>query len=231
MLVFNCTQAACDFFTRKVKGSTVTPVQPAPSRQWQSDVFNDADARPLSLDQWQVHCVTRKRKPVLLAMHMTTRYAMVFADIKRGDLDGFLRQFLERLLNQMMTLGIMLGLLSKAEQAEVVERFMQSHDVFQIFARSDRSVQAHINQVLFHFDQLLEGARALPAGTHEAAGFDAQANRMIRKIGPKEIGYFCPDEAMLSYWWERVGHLDRASSQEAQLRFKLLKRDQPDSQA
>lgn len=231
MLVFNCTQAACDFFTRKVKGSNVTPVQPAPSRQWQSDVFNKADGRTLSLDQWQVHCVTRKRKPVLLAMHMTTRYAMVFADIKRADLDGFLLQFVERWLNQMMTLGITLGLLNEVEQAEVAERFIQSHDQFKIFARNDRSVQAHINQVLFHFDLLLEEARALPANTQEAAGFDAQANRMIRKIGPKEIGYFCPDEAMLSYWWERVGHLDRASSQEAQLRFKLLKRDQPDSQA
>ncbi|KQQ49258.1 hypothetical protein ASF84_23440 [Pseudomonas sp. Leaf127] len=230
MLVLNCTQAACDFFTRKVKGSTVTPVQPAPSKKWQDDAFNDADGRPLPQDQWQVHCVTRKRKPVLMVMHMPTRYAMVFTDIKRADLAGFLQQFVERLLNQMMTLGIMLGLLREDEHAGVIERFMQSHDQFQIFARSDRSVQSHINQALFHFDLMLEDIGVLPANTQEAAGFDAQVNRTIRKIGPKEIGYFCPDEAMLAYWWERVGHLDRASSQEAQLRFKLLKNERPEGQ-
>jgi hypothetical protein len=74
MLIFNCTEAASKFFSRVHKGKKITRVESPPS-----PVIED-DGPDESAEQWLVHAVTVQRKHVLFAIHIPTRYCMIFAD-------------------------------------------------------------------------------------------------------------------------------------------------------
>lgn len=80
MLVFNCSEAASDFFSRVHKGKKITPVQRPPSTTFDDDQAGDSTSAP---SQWLVHAITVQRKHVLLAIHLQTRYCMIFADMKK----------------------------------------------------------------------------------------------------------------------------------------------------
>ncbi|MGL5996204.1 MAG: DUF6933 domain-containing protein [Pseudomonas proteolytica] len=209
MLTFNCTQATCKFFSRKDNGKQISRVQTAPSPDWRTD----ADHHRHSSAQWQLHTVKIKRKFVLLAMHMETRFAMVFVGIKQNDLHDFIHSFVERWLNEMIRLGMQLGFLSEAELPLVSERFLQQHLQFELVQRSDRSVQGHMNQNLAHLEDLAAEVGALPANEHEATGFDKWVNGHLRSIGGCP-GYFYPDEEMLQYWWAHFGPTQRTTSEQ-----------------
>lgn len=83
MLIFNCTEAASNFFSRVSKGKKNTAVEKPPS-----PVIEDDGAGELC-EQWLVHVITVQRKHVLFVIHVQTRYCMIFADAKKADVEGF----------------------------------------------------------------------------------------------------------------------------------------------
>lgn len=107
MLVFNCTKAACEFFTVTRKGQKQTPVVAPPSKLFNEDSEHllDKKGNKPELMQWFIHAIKVKRKHVLVAMELNSRYSMLFADLKKGDVQGFIGIFHERLLNNMQWYG------------------------------------------------------------------------------------------------------------------------------
>lgn len=96
MLIFNCTEAASNFFSRVSKGKKITPVEKPPSPVIEDDELGDLD------EQWLVHAISVQRKHVLFVIHVRTRYCMIFADAKKADIEGFVRRFSERWINGLM---------------------------------------------------------------------------------------------------------------------------------
>lgn len=80
MLIFNCTEAASNFFSRVSKGKKVTPIEKPPSPVIEDDELGELD------EQWLVHVITVQRKHVLFVIHVRTRYCMIFAGAKKRKL-------------------------------------------------------------------------------------------------------------------------------------------------
>lgn len=218
MLVFNCTEAASDFFSRVHKGKKITPVQNPPSATIADDHAGDSKSE---LSQWLVHAITVQRKHVLLAIHLQTRYCMIFADMKKADVDGFVQAFTQRWMNNMLDHAMHSGVLEWVEYPSMYERFTELNREFSFYRRSDRSAQGHLNEIVWIFKAHAADAGCLPTDEVAASGYDTWTNRTPRgSKGHKDL-YF-PDEEMLIHWLQKFCGANEASAQEArELRSQL----------
>jgi hypothetical protein len=94
MLVFNCTKTAAEFFTVTRQGKKQSPLEKPPT-----PAIIDTQHENLPVSSWLVHAIKVQRKNVLIAMHVHTRYAMVFTGLQKGNYAEFSRQWLERPLS------------------------------------------------------------------------------------------------------------------------------------
>jgi hypothetical protein len=196
MLVFNCSAAACAFFSTKKAGKTVTRVEPSLF----ADCRSDSDEQGKLLEQWVVHVSTLKRKNLVIAMHVQTRYALVFLDIKKNDFDGFLQRFTQRWLDEMNYFAEYLGCFQHFDYAAREALFRSLHGEAHVCKGSDRSVSAHINQ-------LTEGLRygfedPVAEAIEDPASLYKWFNTMLRKTAVKE-DYSVPETTMFVHWWGR----------------------------
>jgi hypothetical protein len=193
MLIFDCTQSACEFFSSKVKGQLVSHVQPASA----AETLEVADATWPAVDRWQLHCVKFGRTNVLVAVQVDTRFAMTFVKLKPGDVKGFLEQFCGRYQIELLLLAdnTQVPLPPQTELQRHAIAWAESMSPAYFFKRNDRSVQSHITQVLDYADQVAY-EKGLPVEVEDVIAFDMRVNRFLRKIGGKG-DYFHPDEEML----------------------------------
>lgn len=119
MLIFNCTEAASDFFSRVHKGKKITPVQKPPS-----PVIEDDEVGEFT-EQWLVHATTVQRKHVLYVIHVPSRYCMIFADAKKADVEGFVHRFTERWIYGQMRHAGQFDLLQWVDDEPMMERFQE----------------------------------------------------------------------------------------------------------
>lgn len=224
MLVFNCTKAAAEFFTVTRHGKKYSPLQ-APQTDTQDDC--GTEAQPVS--QWLVHAVKVRRKHVLIAMHIHTRYAMVFCDLKKGDKGTFLTLFMERLFNNMLFFAEEFALCNEADFRQIFAGFDEYHRDICFCLRGDRSVQNHINDVAWQFEESVNDVGYFPDSYAEGALFDEWVNSTIRSVRQSK-DYFFPDEAMFTRWFTRYS--GRGNSDEAVIlrSFDALRR-RPQSHA
>ncbi|MGA3681062.1 DUF6933 domain-containing protein [Pseudomonas graminis] len=201
MLIFDCTQDACDFFSKKVKGKIISAVQPAAAAQ---SLEPDSAAQE-RVDRWQLHVTKFGRLHVLLAMKVDTRYAMMFVGLKRNDVTGFLEQFTARYFVEVLVLaGNVRGEIPpQAELQRHVDLWEKSFQPVYFFKRSDRSVQAHINDVLYMAAYDAYKGQGLPVEESELIAFDGSANGMLRSIRGGD--YFYPAELELKQVYPRLG--------------------------
>lgn len=218
MLVFNCTEAASDFFSRVHKGKKITPVQNPPSATIADDHAGDSKSE---LSQWLVHAITVQRKHVLLVIHLQTRYCMIFADMKKADADSFVQAFTQRWMNNMLDHAMQSGVLEWVEYPSMLERFTELNREFSFYRRSDRSAQGHLNEIVWIFKDQAADAGCLPTDEGAASCYDIKTNRFIRsRAGLKHS--FLPDEEMLIHWLQKFCGASEASAQEArELRSQL----------
>ncbi|MDT4859089.1 hypothetical protein FQZ97_935860 [compost metagenome] len=195
MLIFNCTGAADDFFSVVEQGRKISRVQPARPEE---DV-GAGDGESHLLSQWVVHAIRVRRRSVLLAMHVETRYCMVFVGIKKADLGAFVQLFIARWLDGMQRFGATLGVLAEAELPLMVARFMEAHRGFRLTRAGDRSVQAHMNEVLGQFRGFVEDYDSFPEDELQASMFDDWANDTPRSTRQSK-DYFFPDIVMFEAW-------------------------------
>ncbi len=184
MLLFNCTKDACAALTAKRNGVATSLVNDQPLPETDTPWV------------WQLHAVKIMRQSVLVAMHVDTRFAMMFWGMKKGDRESFLRLFFERLANQLTWLAQDAGALDEAGCDAMVNRLIAVHRTFRFQLGSDRSVQTHINEVVHCCRDAVADNGCFPDNYEEAAGFEQHLNGMIRSIRGGD--YFHPDDALLS---------------------------------
>lgn len=180
MLIFDCTQDASDYFSRKVKGKIITAVQPAAAAQ----TLEADSADHERVDRWQLHVTKFGRLHALVAMKVDTRYAMMFVGLKRNDVKGFLEQFTARYLVEVLVLAANVRgeIPPQVELQRHVDAWEESFQPVHFFKRSDRSVQAHINDVLYMAAYDAYEGKGLPVEEPDLIAFGEVPNGMFRSI-------------------------------------------------
>jgi hypothetical protein len=147
---------------------------------------------------WQLHAVRIKRKLVFVVMEQQSRFVMVFWELKKGDVVGLVQQFLERLLFLLGMQCRETGALDEASMQLALQRVVEKCQQIHFTKGTDRSVQAHINEVIMVCRREVESCGCLPDGIAEAAWFDNNQNGFLRTV--RGGAYFYPKEALFRSW-------------------------------
>lgn len=218
MLIFNCTEAASNFFSRVHKGKKITPVEKPPS-----PVIED-DAAGEFTEQWLVHAVTVQRKHVLYVIHVPTRYCMIFADAKKADIEGFIRRFADRWVEGLIRHAGNHDMLRWVDPERMMERLQQGCRESVFYKRGHRGAQKHISEISWFFEDCAAEWGTLPSDEFSAARFDGNVNDTPRSSkGHKDFYY--PDEEMVAHWLRRYAGLDEAGVDAALDRRMEVKRE------
>lgn len=209
MLIFNCTQATQDFFTVTRKGTKQTIIETPPS----SDMGNDAmhlryeDGSPAQPFQWVLHTVSIKRKNCLIAMELNTRFAVTVAAVKKADLDAFLEHFKQILILQVLAYANNNGIWQESDEKAALENGLNHMKEFKFFRRSERSVQAHINDLVLMLRDIADENSAVLEHFQAMFQFNYFTNNKLRrsKAFPAQ-SYITPYEEMLIFWQQHCLH-------------------------
>ena len=203
MLIFNCSKSAAEFFTCIRNNMKSSPLEIAENKKIEEDsktIFLP-DGGASAPYHWQVHAVKVNRKNCLVAMDIQTRYSITIANLKKGDAEGFVKSFIDRLVTNMLRQGKELRVMDEHDFEPMLKEFTEQHSGFRFYQRSDRSVQAHINDVVWHFRNQVESS-GFPKSETEAARFDRFANELLRKTKLSD-DYFTPSDEMTISWLSR----------------------------
>lgn len=218
MLIFNCTEAASNFFSRVSKGKKITPVEKPPSPVIEDDEVGEF------VEQWLVHAITVQRKHVLFVIHVRTRYCMIFAGAKKADVEGFIRRFSERWIEGLMRHAGQHDLLGWVDDEPMMERFQKSCREYVFYKRGHRGAQKHINEISWFFEDAAADRGGLPPDEFSAGRFDGVMNDIPRSSkGHKD--YYYPDEEMTIHWLRVYGGLDDSAAEAARERRMEVKRE------
>ncbi|MEH6353427.1 DUF6933 domain-containing protein [Pseudomonas sp. 3JA] len=219
MLIFNCTEAASNFFSRMSKGKKITPVEKPPS-----PVIEDDEVVVEFAEQWLVHAITVQRKHVLFVIHVQTRYCMIFADAKKADIEGFVQRFSERWINGLMRHAGQHDLLRWVDDEPMMERFRESCREYVFYKRGHRGAQKHINEISWIFEDCAAEWGTLPTDEYAAGRFDGNRNNTPRSSkGHKD--YYYPDEEMIIHWLRVYGGVDDSAAEAARERRMEVRRE------
>ena len=179
MFILNCTQ---DFSARIAPDTNEVP-----------DEAIDINNNPM---QWVLHVFQAKRKYCVVAMHTMSRYSILFVDVKKQNTTSFFALFVQRLLSEMTCL---------CELDEIRLKLMLNNltdlTKFTLCQNSNRSVQAHINDVIWHFKNQIDNADRLPKNDDEMFASGCFVNRLLRKTN-QDKDYFIPEDRMINFWSE-----------------------------
>ncbi|WP_223504669.1 DUF6933 domain-containing protein [Pseudomonas sp. GL-RE-29] len=218
MLIFNCTEAASQFFSRVHKGKKITPVEKPPS-----SIIED-DAPDESAEQWLVHAITVQRKHVLFVIHVQTRYCMIFADAKKADIEGFVQRFTERWINGLIRHAGQYDILRWVDDEPMMERFVENCGDYLFYKRGHRGAQKHLNEIAWVFEDFAAEWGSLPSDEFSAGRFDGDMNDAPRSSkGHKD--YYFPDEEMIAHWLRHYVGLDEPGVRAARERRMEVKRE------
>jgi len=206
MLVFNCTKAATEFFSVTRQGKKISLIEPAPHKT----IVDSLTTSPFPDDtcdnnafqwQWVVHCISIKRKKYLLVMDYHSRYCIMFPAGKKGDDIAFLNRFEMDLKANFRYWVDNISTSPAIDQIKATEYIAQydaavSGCVFH--QRSDRSVQAHMKEVVWQLQGICEEHGPITERL-DCLMFNAIAAQMLRKR-PNEKDYFQANEALYAYW-------------------------------
>lgn len=157
-----------------------------------------ADLRAM---QWYGHRVQVMRRKCVILMEARSRYAMLFAGLTKPDFARFPELIRDRLRREAVAI-CRLDDERSAQLAALVDLIAQP---IQIMPGSDRSVQAHINDVVWHLEWMAGEIGALPANDGDAFGFGMRMNQMLRKC-KGERDFFSPLAAMREFWLGLLAH-------------------------
>jgi hypothetical protein len=218
MLIFNCTEAASNFFSRVHKGKKITPVEKPPSPAIEDDEAGEY------AEQWLVHATTVQRKHVLYVIHVQTRYCMIFADAKKADVEGFIQRFAERWLEGLIRHAGNHDILRWVDAEQMMERFQEGCREYVFYKRGHRGAQKHISEISWFFEDCAAEWGTLPADEVSAGRFDGNVNDTPRSSkGHKD--YYYPDGQMVAHWLRQYCGLDESGINAALARRMEVKRE------
>ena len=204
MLVFNCTKAAVEFFTVTRQGQKVSVLEPAPHKTIAESIETPVFPNGVDTDnngefqwQWVLHCVSIKRKRYLMAMDYQSRFCITVLAGKKGDIYQFLNTFEPMLKACFHSLANESGV-DTVEVENCVDHYDREVNDCAFYPRSDRSVQAHLNDVHWHLERhcyedgmLLEDVDLL--------GFNLFSGQFPRNSKHKKEHFF-PNEEFVNQW-------------------------------
>ena len=210
MLSFNCSKAAIEFFSTTKKGVKTSPIQSAPHKTIAESISTESisteNNKVESISwQWLVHVIKVKRKNIVIVMDYQSRFSITLSGLKKGDEREFLNLFEHHLKCHVMELIPQVCFDEKMIDSSI-EHYFAAHEQSFFYQRSDRSVQAHINDVAWHFDSHVHREGEIPVEV-ELIGFDCFMNQMFRKKkGDKD--YFQPQDEFLKNWLIDYAQID-----------------------
>lgn len=223
MLIFNCTQAAQDFFTVTRKGEKQTIVEAPPSPGMSNDAqhLRYADGSPVQPFQWVLHAVSIKRKNCLIAMEVNTRFAVSVTAVKKADLEYFLEHFKQALIFQVLAYANNNGIWQASDEKIAMGRGLDQMQEFHFFRRSERSVQTHINDVVLMLRDIADANPAVLEHDQAMLQFNYFTNNKLRKSKAFPTkDYITPYEEMLIFWQQH--YLQATHEQLASTRQRLV---------
>ena len=211
MLLFHCSQAAVDGLTTTRKGKPESWVTQEPLPEAATPIW-----------AWYLHQVTIDRQRVWVAMEQQSRFAVVMWGFKKGDGGGLLHAFYERLLNHLISMVTGLGLLNERRAKQLVPHLLAQLSPFHFVPGTDRSVQAHINDVVQACRLAVDEQGCLPNNQDQAANFDLYLNQTPRRVhgGP----FIFPDEQWLCLLLERLAGHHHITSEAVKAAFTAARR-------
>ena len=157
-------------------------------------------AAPLAINpgamQWYGHRVTIMRRKCVLMMELQSRYCMIFTGMTKPDFEDFPERFIDRMWREVVSICQL-----DDDQSEMLAELVLAVAQDQCFqAGHDRSVQAHIKQVVEEIEQAIHYRTGrLPVSDEEMFGLGVRVNERIRKRkGDKD--YFVPLEVFRDFW-------------------------------
>ncbi len=222
MLILNCTKAAADFFSRTIKGKKISPLEAAP-KQTIAESITDSVATTNAPRQWQwlVHAIKVKGKNVLVVMDYQSRFSITLSALKKGNDACFLNSFEHHLTVHVYEMMAAINADSKAIDSSL-ERYRHQHNSSAFYLRGDRSVQAHINDVVWHFRSWADDRGAVPTKV-DLIGQDFFVNQLLRKR-KAEKDYFTPQNEFLHAWLTHYGEYSMAQADESIANLKAKER-------
>jgi hypothetical protein len=152
--------------------------------------------------QWYLHRVTINRKKVVIAMEGRSRYAMIFAGMKKKDFNDFPSMFVHRLVSEVVSICN----LNDEAPDKLISLVTVIAEEMHFQKGSDPSVSAHIRQVSAELDWMIQDIGRLPESTEEEFGAGVKVNSMPRKTA-QDKGYFVPIEMFQDFWMGMLEHL------------------------
>ena len=151
--------------------------------------------------QWYGHRIQVLRRKCVILMELRSRYAVVFTGLTKPDFARFPEIFRDRLLRE----ALVLSQLDEARTERLTGLVGLVAENVEIMPGSDRSVQAHINDVVWHLELMAREIGSLPEDAWQEFNFGLRANQMPRTCkGEKE--YFIPLEVMRGFWLGLLEH-------------------------
>ncbi|ABM03670.1 conserved hypothetical protein [Psychromonas ingrahamii 37] len=204
MLVFNLSKAAAEFFTVTRKGEKISCIEPAPHKTIAESIKTpffpkDIEAQKNNDFQWQwvVHCVSVKRQKYLLVMDYHSRYCLTFPAGKKGDQYEFFN-LVEKHLKSTFRYIAHEKMINTVEVDSCVDVYNSLVNTCAFYQRGDRSVQAHINEVVWHLERLCFEDGMIKENI-DCLRFNLFTGQIPRRIkGNKD--YLFPNQEYLSYW-------------------------------
>jgi len=145
--------------------------------------------------QWYAHRVTVNRRKCVLLMEPQSRYCMIFCGLTKPDFSDFGGVFRDRLWREVLSVCD----LDDEQSAHLRGLVHLLSEEFTFAPGHDRSVQAHINDVVWHLEDQAYASNSLPLEPHEAFAFGSFVNGLYRKRkGEKD--YFHPLEVFRDFW-------------------------------
>lgn len=208
MLVFNCTKAAVDFFTVTRQGKKISCIEPAPHKtiteSMDTPIFpDDIDSIENGSFQWQwvVHCISIKRKKYLMVMDVHSRFCITLMAGKKGDQYAFLNAFEPILKSTFHCIAHQHGM-DEVEIATCIDSYDSKVNTCAFHARSDRSVQGHLNDVHWHVERhCYEDGMLLAAS--DLLNFNLFTGEIPRSAKGRKT-FFFPNKELLRFWQTEV---------------------------
>lgn len=211
MLLFHCSQTAIEGLTTRHKGQPESWVTRESLPEAETPIW-----------AWYLHQVTIDRQRVWVAMEPQSRFAVVLWGFKKGDGEGVLHGFYERLINHLLDMVTGLGLLTEQQAKQLIPPLLAQLSPFHFVPGTDRSVQAHINDVVQACRLAVSQQGCLPNNQEQAADFDLFLNQTPRTVRSGPV--FFPDEQWLCLLLAQLAGHHPISSDAVRAAFKAARR-------
>lgn len=152
--------------------------------------------------QWYAHRVHVLRRKCVIVMERESRYAILFNGLTRPDFARFPELLRGRLFREVLSICH----LQNDQAARIAALVDLVTDPVEVMPGNDRSVQSHINQVVFEFDWMAQEIGALPESEDQEFNFGLRINQTPRKR-KGDRNYFIPMEVFQGFWSGLLEHM------------------------